>query len=202
MPLSFLLTCLVIVIAPGPGNVYSFSTGLSRGARAGVLAAAACTLGIVPHLVLAVSGLGALVHATPGAFAILRYAGCAYLVWLAWSLWRAPAPAPDGSVAPRGSLGILRDGVTLNLLNPKLTLFFLAFLPPFVTAEAEHPLLTLIALAGVFMAMTLVVFALTAVFAGSLGSRIASRPRVGIWAQRVLALVLLGMAIALAMPTT
>lgn len=198
---AFLLTCLVVVVAPGPGNVYTLSTGLARGIRAGVLAAAACTLGILPHLTLAITGVGAVLQATPVAFTVLRYAGCAYLVWMAWSMWRAPAPAVDDlGVPPRSRTAVLRDGIVLNLLNPKLTLFFLAFLPPFIPAGTDRPLLVMLALAAVFMAMTFVAFAVTAVFAGRLRGLLQRCPGIGVVTQRILALTLLAMAVRLALP--
>ena len=183
MTLTFLLTSLVIVATPGTGALYTLAAGLGRGARASVLAAFACTLGTVPHLVAAVTGLAALLHASGVAFAVLKYAGVAYLLWMAWSTWRdtgalgVPDGEPDGEPTRVSRRRVLVEGVTLNLLNPKLTIFFFAFLPQFVPAGTPGALPRMLLLSGVFMAMTFVVFALYGVAAAALRDRVLSRPR-------------------------
>ncbi len=130
MSIEFLLTTLIIVASPGTGVVYTLAAGLSRGGRASVLAAFACTLGIVPHLVAALTGLAALLHASALAFEIVKYAGVAYLLWMAWQSLREHGAlkiddGPDG----RSARQVIVDGILLNLLNPKLSIFFVAFLP-------------------------------------------------------------------------
>lgn len=179
MTLTFLLTSLVIVATPGTGALYTLAAGLGRGARASVLAAFACTLGTVPHLVAAVTGLAALLHASGVAFAVLKYAGVAYLLWMAWSTWRDTGAlgVPDGEATRTSRRRVLVEGVTLNLLNPKLTIFFFAFLPQFVPAGTPSALPRMLLLSGVFMAMTFVVFALYGVAAAALRDRVLSRPR-------------------------
>ena len=135
MSLTFLLTSLVICVSPGTGALYSIAAGLTRGARAGVLAAFACTLGVVPHAVAAITGLAALLHASGVAFAVVKYAGVAYLVYLAWSTWRdTGALSIERAPQSRTARQVIASGITLNLLNPKLTIFFFAFLPQFVPA--------------------------------------------------------------------
>ncbi|HWK15625.1 MAG TPA: LysE family translocator [Rhizobiaceae bacterium] len=197
---EFLLTSLIIVASPGTGVVYTLAAGLSRGARASVLAALACTLGIVPHLVAALTGLAALLHASALAFEIVKYAGVAYLLWMAWQTIRQKGAmrieaAPDARTAGR----VLRDGIALNVLNPKLSIFFVAFLPQFVPAAAPGAVLRMLELSLVFMAMTFVVFALYGVFAATMRNRVVGSPRVMAWLRNsfAAAFVALGARLAL-----
>src|SRR3954447_11031900 len=142
MSWTFLITSLVIVATPGTGALYTLSAGLSRGPRASILAALACTLGIVPHLVAAITGLAAVLHASGVAFAVVKYLGVVYLLYLAWSTWRDTGALRVEHDAPRRSARqVIVSGVTVNLLNPKLTVFFFAFLPQFVPAGSPHTLL-------------------------------------------------------------
>ncbi len=181
MTIAFLLTSLVIVATPGTGALYTIAAGLTRGARASVLAAFACTLGTVPHLLAAVTGLAALLHASGVAFAILKYAGVAYLLYMAWATWRdrgALSVDDEGVDDRRGSFwSVLGAGITLNLLNPKLTIFFFAFLPQFVPA-GDGAVPAMLALSTVFMAMTFVVFAAYGAFAAAVRDHVLRRPRV------------------------
>jgi len=157
--LEFLITSLVVVLVPGTGVVYTVSTGIARGRRASVFAAAGCTAGILPHLLATVLGLAAVMHSSALAFQVLKYAGVAYLFYLAFATWRdRSAFAVDGSVARVSATGLMARAFLLNILNPKLTIFFLAFLPQFVSPTASRPLLHLLVLSAVFMAMTFVVF--------------------------------------------
>lgn len=197
---EFLLTSLIIVASPGTGVVYTLAAGLSRGARASVLAALACTLGIVPHLAAALTGLAALLHASALAFEIVKYAGVAYLLWMAWQTIRQKGAmrieaAPDARAAGR----VLRDGIALNVLNPKLSIFFVAFLPQFVPTGAPGAGLRMLELSLVFMAMTFVVFALYGIFAATMRSRVVGSPRMMAWLRNsfAAAFVALGARLAL-----
>ena len=157
--LEFLVTSLVVVLIPGTGVVYTVSTGLVQGRKASLFAALGCTAGIVPHLLATVLGLAAVMHTSALAFQVLKYAGVAYLFYVAVATWRdTSAFAIDGSVAKVSSTGLVVKAFLLNILNPKLTIFFLAFLPQFVAPGATRPLLNLLLLSAVFMAMTFVVF--------------------------------------------
>lgn len=177
MTVAFLLTSLVIVATPGTGALYTIGAGLARGARASVLAAFACTLGILPHLAAAITGLAAVLHASGVAFQTIKYLGVAYLLWMAWATWRDTGALAVGE-GERGSWRqVIASGITLNLLNPKLTIFFFAFLPQFVPAGSEHELARMLLLSAVFMAMTFVVFAGYGVTAGALRDKVLSRPR-------------------------
>ena len=179
MSLTFLLTSLVIVATPGTGALFTLAAGLTRGARAGLLAAFACTLGTLPHLVAAITGLAAVLHASGVAFQTLKYAGIAYLLWMAWSTWRDHgALGVDGEAGPSPWRTVLSSGITLNLLNPKLTIFFFAFLPQFVPAGQPGSTMRMLGLSAVFMLMTFVVFAGYGLAAAALRDRVLTRPRV------------------------
>ena len=157
--LEFLITSLVVVLIPGTGVLYTVSTGLVQGRKASIYAALGCTAGIVPHLLATVLGLAAVMHTSALAFQVLKYAGVAYLLYVAIATWRdKSAFAVDGSVSKASASGLVVKAFLLNILNPKLTIFFLAFLPQFVEPAADQPLLQLLLLSAVFMAMTFAVF--------------------------------------------
>lgn len=182
---EFLLTSFIIVATPGTGAIYTIAAGLSRGARAGVLAAFASTLGIVPHVLAAMMGLAALLHASALAFDIVKYAGVAYLLWMAWQMIRGTGSlAITTDQTPRSIRRVLVDGLALNLLNPKLSIFFVAFLPQFMHPGDAAPLVTMAGLSGVFMLMTFVIFAIYGVFAATLRDKVLTRPAIVQWVQR------------------
>jgi len=200
MSIEFLLTTLIIVASPGTGVVYTLAAGLSRGWRASVLAAFACTLGIVPHLIAALTGLAALLHASALAFEIVKYAGVAYLLYMAWQSLRANgALNVEAGADQRTSLRIVIDGVLVNILNPKLSIFFVAFLPQFISPTEPSPLLSMLELSGVFMAATFVIFAIYGVFAAAMRERVVGSPTVMAWMRRTFAaaFVMLGARLAL-----
>jgi threonine/homoserine/homoserine lactone efflux protein len=185
MSLEFLLTTFVVVATPGTGVMYTVAAGLSRGARASLVAAIGCTLGIVPHVLAAVTGLAALLHSSALAFETLRYAGVAYLLYLAWlTLNDHTAFAADRPAASRSARGVIRTAILINILNPKLTLFFVAFLPQFVPPSDPDAVTRMLGLSGVFMAVTLVVFAVYGVLASSVRTHVVSRPRLMTWMRR------------------
>ena len=175
---AFLLTALVIVATPGTGALFTIAAGLARGTRAALLAAFACTLGTVPHLLAAITGLAAVLHASGVAFQTIKYLGVAYLLWMAWSTWRDTGALRVEDAPRTGSRrSVIVSGITVNLLNPKLTIFFFAFLPQFVSASGASATVQMLLLSTVFMAMTFVVFALYGVCASLLRDRVLSRPR-------------------------
>ncbi|MGR8008655.1 LysE family translocator [Streptomyces hypolithicus] len=179
MSTEFLLTSLIVVATPGTGMLYTMAAGLSRGARASAVAAVGCTLGIIPHLVAAITGLAALPHTSAMAFQILKYLGVAYLLYMAWSILRnKDALTVEKESEPRSVARVITSGVLINILNPKLTIFFFAFLPQFVTAGEPHSVLRMVELSAAFMLMTLVVFAAYGVFAAAMRRHVLSRPRV------------------------
>ncbi len=201
MSAEFLLTALVVVATPGTGVLYTLAAGVTGGARASVVAAIGCTLGIVPHMLAAVTGLAALLHASALAFQIIKYAGVAYLLYMAWTTLRARGPLRvETDAAPRSDRQVIVSAVLVNVLNPKLSIFFFAFLPQFVSLGEARPLLRMLELSLAFMAMTLAVFVLYGVFAAAVRSHVVSRPRVLAWMRRTFAaaFVALGAKLAVA----
>ncbi|RFC67630.1 MULTISPECIES: LysE family translocator [Mesorhizobium] len=197
---EFLLTTLIIVASPGTGVVYTLAAGLSRGARASILAAFACTLGIVPHLIAALTGLAALLHTSALLFEIVKYAGVAYLLYMAWSALRENGSLKVEAGQDKRSVSqVLVDGILINLLNPKLSIFFVAFLPQFMQPGEPHLLLRMLELSGVFMLVTFVIFAIYGIFAATMRARVTSSPTVMDWLRRAFAVsfVALGAKLAL-----
>ncbi len=200
MGIEFLITSLVVVISPGPGALLTVAAGLSGSARAAAVTALGCTLGIVPHLLAAVTGLAALLHASATAFDVLRYAGVAYLLYMGWATWRSPAALEVRADAPaRSTGGRIAEAMLVNLLNPKLSLFFLTFLPQFIAPGEAQPAERMAQLSLVFMAMTLVVFLGYGVFAARFRDQVLQRPIVLVWLRRgfAAAFVALGGKLAL-----
>ena len=185
MSLAFLLTSLIVVASPGTGVLYTLAAALTKGSRASVAAAFGCTLGIVPHMTAAMLGLAAVLHTSALAFSALKWCGVAYLLYMAWqSLHERGALAVDARVDARSARRVIVTGFLINILNPKLSIFFLAFLPQFIAAGEEQPLLRMLELSGVFMAMTFAVFVVYGLFAAAVRDRIVSRPRVMRWLRR------------------
>lgn len=159
--MDFLITSLIVVLLPGTGVIYTVSTGLSQGGKKSLVAASGCTMGIVPHLMASVLGLSAVMHMSSVAFQCMKYAGALYLFYLAWSMWKESGGLRFDDRADQTSWKkLIVRGFLINILNPKLSLFFLAFLPLFVQAENQiAPICQLLFLSAVFMAMTFIVFA-------------------------------------------
>ena len=198
MSAEFLLTSLVIVATPGTGVLFTLAAGLARGPRAATVAAFACTLGVVPHMLAAITGVAALLHTSALAFQLLKYLGVAYLLWMAWSTLREKgALTVEESGAPRSVRAVVVSGILVNLLNPKLTIFFFAFLPQFVTSDGGFA--TMVQLSALFMLMTFVVFVAYGLFAAAVRQHVVSRPRVMDWMRRTFAasFVALGARLAL-----
>jgi threonine/homoserine/homoserine lactone efflux protein len=186
MSTAFLLTSLVVVATPGTGVIFTLAAGLARGARASVVASFACTLGIVPHMLAAITGLAALLHTSAVAFQFIKYAGVVYLLWMAWSaLHGEGALAVDEDDSPQSIRSVVVAGVLVNFLNPKLTIFFFAFLPQFVGPDAE--VLPMVQLSAVFMLLTFAVFSIYGVFAAAVRRRVLASETVMAWMRRTFA---------------
>jgi threonine/homoserine/homoserine lactone efflux protein len=201
MSIEFLVTSLIIIVSPGIGVLYTLAAGLSRGRRASVVAAFGCTLGIVPHMAAAIMGLAALLHTSALAFQTLKYLGVAYLLYMAWSaLKEHGALQVEPDVSARSAGQVIVHAVLINILNPKLSIFFLAFLPQFVSADEPHPLSHMLVLSAVFMLLTFVVFVGYGLFAAAVRHHVISRPRVLTWMRRAFAgaFVALGAKLAVA----
>jgi threonine/homoserine/homoserine lactone efflux protein len=199
--IEFLVTSLIVIVSPGTGVLYTLAAGLSRGSRVSVVAAFGCTLGIVPHMVAAIVGLAALLHASALAFQTLKYLGVAYLLYMAWNALRERgALRVEREVSARSAFAVTINAILINILNPKLSIFFLAFLPQFVSADEPQPVARMLELSAVFMLLTFVVFIGYGLFAASLRTHVISRPRVLTWMRRTFAaaFVALGAKLALA----
>ncbi|WP_305984809.1 LysE family translocator [Roseibium sp. MMSF_3544] len=201
MSLEFLITALIVVLVPGTGVVYTVAVGLGKGRKASVAATLGCTLGIVPAILASVVGLAALLHTSALIFQAVKYAGVAYLLYLAWKTLNDSGPldlkADKG--ARRSFLATARTGFLINILNPKLSVFFLAFLPQFVSPSAANPTLDMLLLGGVFMAMTFVVFLGYGLFASLVGERVLKSDRVMTWMRRTIAAAFAGFGLRLAL---
>jgi threonine/homoserine/homoserine lactone efflux protein len=198
---EFLLTTLVVVLLPGTGVIYTVSTGLFSGRRASIAAALGCTAGIVPHLLASVLGLSAILHMSALAFQTVKFAGAIYLLYLAWAMWRETGIMNFNREAASKGLGeIALRAILLNLLNPKLSIFFLAFIPLFIPPEAASPTIQMLLLSLVFMAMTLVIFILYGLFAHGVSRYVGNSPKTVTTLQRSFAAIfaLLGIKLAMA----
>jgi threonine/homoserine/homoserine lactone efflux protein len=200
MTAAFLVTTLIVVVTPGTGVFFTLSAGLSRGTRAGVLAAFACTIGVVPHLLAALTGLAALLQASAAAFELVKYLGVGYLLYLGWAMARdRSAFTMADDPPPRSALRVIVSGVLVNLLNPKPTLFFVAFLPQFVDTTAPGSTRSMLLCSAVFMLLTFVVFSGYAVCAARVRDRVLTRPRVTDWLRRSFAASFIALGVTLAL---
>ena len=208
---EFLATALIVVLMPGTGVIYTLSNGVFRGVRASVVAAFGCTLGIIPHLAASMLGLAALLHASAVAFQTVKLLGIAYLLYLAWGLWRETGSLTlDESKCPSSMMtsgrqafrhlgAIALYGALINILNPKLSIFFLAFLPQFVPATAPNALMRMGLLSATFMVLTFVIFVGYGVAANAVRRHVLSSRRVTRWTQRAFASAFAGFALKLAL---
>ena len=198
--LEFLITSLIVVLIPGTGVVFTVSTGLIHGRKASVFAAIGCTAGIVPHLLATALGLAAVMHASAVAFQALKFAGVAYLFYVAYASWRdKTAFAIESNSSTKSGPTVMVKAFLLNILNPKLTIFFLAFLPQFVEPAATSPLTQLLILSGVFMAMTFAVFVVYGFLAHAFRKAVIESPRVQAWLRRGFAVAFAGLGTNLAL---
>jgi threonine/homoserine/homoserine lactone efflux protein len=201
LSIEFLVTSLIVIVSPGTGVLFTLAAGLARGSRASVVAAFGCTLGIVPHMAAAILGLAALLHTSALAFQVFKYLGVAYLLYMAWSaLKERGALRVESEVGARSAIQVTTTAILINILNPKLSIFFLAFLPQFVSADEPHPLSRMLVLSAVFMLLTFVVFVGYGLFAAAIRNHVISRPPVLTWIRRTFAaaFVALGARLALA----
>jgi threonine/homoserine/homoserine lactone efflux protein len=196
---QFLLTSLVVVLIPGTGVIYTVSTGLFSGWKNSIAAAAGCTAGIVPHLLACVLGLSAILHLSAVVFSIFKFAGAAYLLYLAWSMWQTTGlfemDKPEQKI---GFFQIGVKGVLINILNPKLSIFFLAFIPLFVEPQTLHPVRQMMMLSGIFMAMTFAIFVIYGLFSSLVSQYVMNSPAIMKRVQRSFALIFAALATKLA----
>ena len=196
---QFLVTALVVVLVPGTGVVYTLALGLGQGKRAALWAAMGCTLGIVPHLLAATLGLAAVLHTSAILFNVVKFAGVAYLLWLAYGAVRAGgALAVDPTRTAQAGLQIAKRGALINILNPKLSIFFLALLPPFLSGNAANATSEMVILGAVFMAITFAVFCCYGLFAAAVRDWLLASTRAMAWMNRTFAAVFASLAVKLA----
>lgn len=197
---EFFLTSLIIIATPGTGALYTVATGLSHGARASFIAAFGCALGTIPHIIAAISGLSALLHTSTIAFQVLKYLGVVYLLYMAWGMFRDRGMLNfDGQETERKShRQVISSAILINLLNPKLSIFFFAFLPQFILAETVSPAIQMTKLSAVFMVLTLVVFAAYGVLAAVVREYVISNAVVQNWLRRSFAIAFVALAAQLA----
>ncbi|MFJ7142337.1 lysine transporter LysE [Pseudomonas protegens] len=199
LTLDFLLTSLIVVLIPGSGVILTISTALVAGKRASLFTAIGCTAGIVPHLLASILGLSAILHTSALAFQGLKFAGVAYLLYLAYATWRdRSAFAVDSNAVSHGAGALMLKACLLNILNPKLTIFFLAFLPQFIAHDGSDPIPQMLLLSGVFMAMTFFVFVLYGLLANLFRTAVIESPKVQSWLRRSFAASFAGLGLNLA----
>ena len=199
MTIEFLITSFIVIASPGTGVLYTLAAGLSRGFRASVVAAFGCTIGIVPHMAAAILGLAALLHTSALAFQTFKWLGVAYLLYMAWNALRQHgALRVEHEIGARSALKVTVEAILINILNPKLSIFFFAFLPQFVSADEAHPLGQMLELSAVFMLMTFVVFVGYGLFAASIRDHVITRPRVLTWMRRTFAAAFVALGARLA----
>lgn len=188
MSIEFLLTSIAVILLPGTGVLYTLAWGLGRGMNASVLAAFGCTMGIIPHILASVVGLAALLHTSAVAFQAVKYLGVLYLLYMAFSVLRDKGPLQmDENKADMPASKIVTNGFLLNILNPKLSIFFLAFLPQFVPASAQNATVSMLLLGAMFMLLTFVIFVGYGTFAAAARTYITSTPSVMTWLRRCFA---------------
>ena len=197
---DFLLASLVVVLIPGTGVVYTITTGLTLKWRASLAAAFGCTLGIVPHILASILGLSALLNMSAQVFSVLKWTGALYLLFLAWNMWRdAGTLEVQRKSTETTAMKIILKAIAINLLNPKLTIFFFAFLPPFTSRNASSSTLELMVLSSIFMGMTFIVFAFYGLLASAVRTQFMNSPRAVKRLQRAFAVILAGFAAELAL---
>ncbi len=196
---EFVLTALVVCVAPGIGVIYTLSSALSQGARAGVLAALGCAISTAVHLAAALAGLAAILHASAILFQAVKIAGAALLMFMAWSALRETGALQVRTQGPRSPASLIGQGIALNLLNPKLPLFFLAFLPQFIPADHPAPGAMMVELGLVFVALTFLVFTGYAFLAGALRARVVENETAMTWIRRAFAASFAGLGLRLAL---
>ena len=197
---EFLLSSLIVVLIPGTGVVYTITTGLTLKWRASLAAALGCTLGIVPHILASILGLSAIMNMSAQVFSVLKWAGALYLLYLAWNMWREAGTLElNKRTAETSFMKIILKAIAINLLNPKLTIFFFAFLPLFVSRNSASPTVEMILLSAVFMGLTLIVFAVYGLLASGISAYLMHSARAVRRMQQAFALILAGFAVKLAL---
>ncbi len=197
---EFLLTTLIIVASPGTGVLYTVATGLSDGVRVSMIAALGCTLGIVPHILTVITGLAALLHTSALTFQIIKYLGSAYLLYMAWkTLNEKKSLNINMKTKHQNFRQVITSAILINLLNPKLSMFFLAFLPQFVIKSGVSPVTQMLEMSLIFMMMTFVIFTLYGITAASVRQHVIANASVQRWVLRFFSVAFAVLAVKLAL---
>jgi len=197
---EFIITSLIVVLIPGTGVIYTISMGLFQGWKASVYSAIGCTTGIIPHLLATILGLATILHMSAIAFQIVKFIGVAYLLYLAWSMWKDTGSLElDKKENKLNAWSIITKGFLINILNPKLSLFFLAFLPQFVPIQSQTPTLNMFILSSIFMGMTLFIFTIYGLFANSMRVYIINSPKIMKKIQQTFGIIFAMLGVKLAM---
>ncbi len=197
---EFLLTSLIVVLIPGTGVIYTVSTGLFHGWRASIAAAFGCTVGIIPHLLASILGLSFILHMSAVVFQGLKFAGVIYLLYLAWAMWHEKGALKFDAISSKSTpWQIVMKAILLNILNPKLSIFFLAFLPLFISPNTSSPIIEMFMLSILFMLITLIIFVLYGVLASVVREYISNSPRLIIWLRKSFAATFAALGVKLGM---
>ena len=197
----FLVASALLTIAPGPDIVYVLTRGIAQGRKAGLAAAAGFSTGCIFHTLLAALGIAAIIRSSPLAFDLVRYAGAAYLVWIGIQAIRHASAFSLGAASDeRALLTIFRQSVIGNALNPKVTLFFLSFLPQFVDTGAGHVGWQMAFLGVVFMVQSFVIFGLVAFFSGGIGNWVRQKPAIATRLNLFAGITFIALGIRVALP--
>jgi len=195
---EFLITSLIVVLIPGTGALYTISTGIFLGNRASLFAAFGCTLGIIPALLASILGLAVLFHTSALAFQIVKYLGVVYLLYLAWSMWSSNSTLSVNSENRKTLLSIAFKAFLINILNPKLSIFFLAFLPQFISPSASQATFEMILLGSIFMGMTFIIFAIYGLLAHKARTFIVNSEKRSLFMNKLFASCFAGLGLKLA----
>lgn len=195
---EFLITSLIVVVSPGTGAIYTIATGLSQGIKASLIAAIACTLGIIPHIFISILGLAFVFTISTQMFMILKFLGVTYLLYMAWLALKEKGTFQfEKNDIQYSTLKIINHAIFINLFNPKLPLFFLAFLPQFISRNTTQPLLDMLGLSLIFMLITLVVFIFYGYFAAMMRQHVLGKPIVLKWLRCIFALSFISLSVKL-----
>ncbi|MBP1728596.1 MAG: transporter, RhtB family [Deltaproteobacteria bacterium] len=197
--LGYLCACMALTVAPGPDNIFVITQGITRGRKAAIVTALGMCSGVSVHTTAAALGISAIFYSSALAFNLVKYAGALYLLYLAWKTVRSRSPVTLASGVSLPAAALFRRGFIMNVLNPKVALFFLAFLPQFVTPAAGHLPLQMLLLGGIFMLQAVAIFSLIGWFSGSIGKQLLSRPHVAKYFDWLTAGVFTSLGIKLAL---
>jgi len=196
---TFAVAVVLLALAPGPDNLFVLTQSALNGAKSGLWVMLGLCSGLVFHSLAVAMGLAALLKASTVAFTLIKFAGVAYLLYLAYGALRAPVQAMGQEAPKRPPWSLYRRGLIMNITNPKVAIFFLAFFPQFTDPSYGPMLVQIATLGGAFVIATLLVFGAIALLAGGLSDRMAQTPAVQLWMNRIAGLVFIGLAAKIAL---